>query len=127
MGNQRNQSPMMKSQKSDLDKNHLRLAGLLPCASRHRSRWNDHCSHTEVYTVKSNASSESKSVLFFYYRWFTVLCQFLLYSTVARHSCIYLHFLLLFYFILFYSIYFIFLGLHSWHTEVPRLGVELEL
>jgi len=32
---------------------------------------------------------------------------------------IYLFFIILF--------YFVFLGLHPWHTEVPRLGVELEL
>ena len=24
-------------------------------------------------------------------------------------------------------IYYVFLGLHPWHMEVPRLGVELEL
>ena len=33
------------------------------------------------------------------------------------------------YFILFIYLFlsFVFLGLHSWHMEVPRLGVELEL
>ena len=33
-----------------------------------------------------------------------------------------------FYFILFtYYYYFCFLGLHLWHGEIPRLGVESEL
>ena len=32
--------------------------------------------------------------------------------------------IVLFYFILFY---FVFLGSHSWHMEVPRLEVQLEL
>ena len=30
-------------------------------------------------------------------------------------------------FILFYFILIVFLGLHLWHMEVPRLGVKLEL
>ena len=30
-------------------------------------------------------------------------------------------------FILFFIIYIVFLGLHSWHMEVPGLGVKLEL
>ena len=31
------------------------------------------------------------------------------------------------YFIPFFFVFFVFLGLHPWHMEVPRLGVESEL
>ena len=30
-------------------------------------------------------------------------------------------------FLFFFFLFFVFLGLHPWHMEVPRLGVELEL
>ena len=32
-----------------------------------------------------------------------------------------------YHFNLFFFVFFVFLGLHPWHMEVPRLGVELEL
>ena len=39
------------------------------------------------------------------------------------------HFYVLYYFFIFYLFYFIFcfLGLHLWHMEIARLGVQLEL
>ena len=44
---------------------------------------------------------------------------------LCLHNCSFLHVSVSSFFLLF--IYFFFLGLHLWHTEVPRLGVELEL
>ena len=39
----------------------------------------------------------------------------------------YIHIFYFYIFIFYIYIYFCFLGLHPWHTEVPRLGVQSEL
>jgi len=53
------------------------------------------------------------------------LPQVMLHSWFGLSRLFLMIFLLFFFYFLF--LFFVFLGPHPWHTEVPRLGVELEL